>query len=78
MRRPFGWILPVAFGMMLGLAINSIERTTGVSTTPTAQAQSIDDDLNEQVKEIKKQVKEINNFLQSGKLQVVVAINPDA
>ena len=35
-------------------------------------------DLADQVREIKNEVKEINKLLQSGKLRVVVAINPDA
>jgi len=76
MSRRFGWAMLVAAGMVLGGALTSHERIH-VASARGAATDDQDLELADQVKEIKTQVKEINKFLHSGTLRVVVVINPD-
>ncbi len=78
MNRRFGWALLVAVGMVLGYVLNSLDGTGTVLTPQRAHAREQNGDLADQIGEIKTQVKEINTLLKSGKLRVVVAINPEA
>jgi hypothetical protein len=61
----------------LGGAWGSHEK---IHAAPAQDAAADDQDvpLADQVREIKDQVKEINKLLQSGRLRVIVVINPDA
>jgi hypothetical protein len=74
MNRRFGWAMLVAAGMVVGYALSSYDRTD----VALAAAEEQDIDVVNQLKDIKTQVKEINTFLRSGTLRVVVVINPDA
>jgi hypothetical protein len=77
MSRRFGWAMLVAAGIVLGGAWGSYEKT---HAAPAQDAATDDQDvpLADQVREIKNEVKEINKLLQSGRLRVIVVINPDA
>jgi len=77
MSRHFGWAMLIAAGMVLGGVLGSYERSHAAPARDAA-ADEQDVDLADQVREIKNEVKEINKLLQSGKLRVVVVINPDA
>jgi hypothetical protein len=76
MNRRFGWAMLVAAGTVLGCALSGYERTDAAPPADVA-AEAPAGDVAAQLLEIKNQVKEINSFLHSGTLKVVVVINPD-
>ena len=74
MNRSFGWAMLVAAGIVLGYAVSSHE-------TSNAAPPAAEDAINElagQLKEVKKQVTEINDMLHNGTIKVVVILNPDS
>lgn len=78
MNRSFGWAMLVAAGMVLGSALSSHERSN--AAPPAAEVAAVEDpaiELAGQLKELKKQVTEINDLLHNGTIKVVVVLNPD-
>jgi hypothetical protein len=78
MNRRLGWAMLVAAGMVLGLALSGYQRTDAAPPTARNAAEEQAAEIAVQLADIKTQVKEINSFLRSGTLRVVVVINPDA
>ncbi len=80
MNRRFGWAMLVAFGVLVGLASSSYQRSHAEPpAAETAGAEnSHDADVLSELKEIKTQLKEINTQLHTGAIKVIVLMNPDA
>jgi hypothetical protein len=78
MSRRFGWALLLAVGIVLGWSLGGYQCSVAAPAADDAAAEEQAKDVAEQLRSIRTQVKEINALLQSGKLMVVVAINPDA
>jgi hypothetical protein len=79
MNRSFGWAMLVAAGMVLGYALSSHERIQAAPPAPeevAAREQSTE--LAGQLRDIKKQVAEINDLLHNGTIKVVVVLNPES
>jgi hypothetical protein len=79
MNRSFGWAMLVAAGMVLGCALSSHERIN--AAPPAAAEAAAEGAMNEiagQLKELKKQVTEINDLLHNGSIKVVVVLNPES
>jgi hypothetical protein len=79
MIRRFAPAMLVAFGVLLGLALGSFQRSD--MGPAAARAAGLDDpqdrEVVAQLKEVNAQLKDINTFLRSGKLRVIDIINPD-
>lgn len=79
MNRRIACILLVVAGMALGYGLRSYETITSPAlAAQTSDADEINADILDEVKEIKTQVKELNTFLQSGKMRVIAPIYPDS
>jgi hypothetical protein len=79
MNRSFGWAMLVAAGIVLGYAVSSHE--TSNAAPPAAEGAAAEGAMIElagQMKEVKKQVTEINDMLHNGTIKVVVILNPDS
>jgi len=74
MNRSFGWAMLVAAGIVLGYAVSSHETS---NAAPPAAEEAMNE-LAGQMKEVKKQVTEINDLLHKGTIKVVVVLNPDS
>ena len=78
MNRSFGWAMLVAAGIVLGCALSSRERIQAAPPAPEeAAAREQQAELAGQLKDIKKQVAEINDVLHNGLIKVVVVLNPE-
>jgi hypothetical protein len=77
MKRRLGWAVLVVVGMMVGYALHGLEPAGNPLAPSEAQAADPGTELIKQIGEIKTQVKDINTFLRSGNLRVVVIINPE-
>jgi hypothetical protein len=78
MKNRFGGAMLIAVGMVLGGAMSSYDRITVATAAPESRQDGSDAEALDLLRAIKTQTKEVNEILHSGKLQVVVAINPDA
>ena len=74
MNRSFGCAMLVAAGIVLGYAVSSHETS---NAAPPAAEEAMNE-LAGQMKEVKKQVTEINDLLHKGTIKVVVILNPDS
>ncbi len=81
MTRRYAWAAAVAAAVLLGFVFGSLRQSKADPPAPAtaseaqaAQAAALLD----QVKEMQSQVKEINTFLRTGSIKVVVLLNPDA
>ncbi len=87
MKRQIAWVSLIALGMALGSVLSSYEgtRATAVAAAQNSDVEELSDelvgqiqDLKAEMKDVADQVKAINSLLQSGRLKVVVVINPDS
>ena len=79
MNRSFGWAMLVAAGMVLGCALSSHEKSNAAPlAAEVAAAEDPAIELAGQLKELKKQVTEINDLLHNGSIKVVVVLNPES
>ena len=79
MTRRYAWAVAVAAAVLLGFIFGSLRQSKAdppatASDSQTAQTAV----LVEQVKEMQSQVREINTFLRTGSIKVVVLLNPEA
>ena len=78
MNRSFGWSMLVAAGMVLGCGLSSHESIQAAPAAPEeVAAKEQQAELAGQLKDIKKQVAEINALLHNGSIKVVVVLNPE-
>jgi hypothetical protein len=78
MNRSFGWAMLVAVGMVLGYALSCHESIQAAPPAPEeVAAKEQQAELAGQLKDIKKQVAEINDLLHNGLIKVVVVLNPE-
>ena len=75
MNRHFGWAVLVAAGVLLGGVLGTHQKTNAEDPAP-AETQGQDNQIVDQLKEIKAQLKELNGMLRSGSAKVTVVINP--
>jgi len=75
MNRHFGWAMLVAAGVLLGCVLGTHQKTNAEGPAP-AETQEQDNQIVDQLKEIKAQLKELNGMLRSGTAKVTVGINP--
>jgi hypothetical protein len=78
MKRCFGGAILIAVGMILGGVLSSHDKIAVATAAQGAREDAGDAEALDLLRAIKTQVKEVNEVLHSGKLTVVVAINPDA
>ena len=78
MNRSFGCAMLVAAGIVLGYAVSSHETSNAAPPAEGAAAEGAMIELADQLKEVKKQVTEINDLLHNGTIKVVVILNPDS
>jgi hypothetical protein len=79
MNRCFGWAALVVAGVLLAVASGSYHKTVANSDSPSASEGAAGDngDAVAQLREIKKQLKEINEHLHSGVTKVMIPMNPN-
>jgi hypothetical protein len=78
MKRCLGWSLLLLAGLLLGVTSSSYQTThADPPAEETADAEAPKTDALTEMKEIKTQLKEINAYLHSGVVKVVVVMNPD-
>ena len=91
MSRRFGWVVLVGAGVLLGCLLSSFSITGAASAdlAPNNSGESPDNSAEqqtepidpmetiEQLKELNAQMKELRTLLCSGKVRVVVLVNPD-
>lgn len=77
MNRGSTGALFLVIGMALGYVMASHESEKPMMATQTAYAMAQESSIADDIKETKDEVKEINKLLQSGRLVVSLAVNPD-
>ena len=76
MKRGLAWMLLVGAGILLGVASSSYQQTH--ADPPAAAADNPNSDAVAELKEIKTQLKEMNSYLRTGVVKVLVVMNPDS
>jgi hypothetical protein len=77
MKSCLGAAMLIAVGMVLGGALSSHDRITVATAAQGSREDGSDAEALDLLRTIKTQTKEVNELLHSGKLRVVVVINPD-
>jgi hypothetical protein len=75
MNRCFGWIALVFASILLAVATGTHQTTVADPNTP-ASASANNGNILAELKEIRKQLKEINDHLHTGVTKVMIPMNP--
>lgn len=76
MNRRIIWVVLVIAGLSFGFLLGGQQRTIAQAPANDA-AESLDDEILEQLKQVNTQLKALNTMFRSGNARVVVVINPD-